>query len=283
MLAIHTTDSRPAIERGQKFSQNDFELLCMIVSALKWRENNGEIKLYTDPTALRFYEKENLLDIWDGGIDWHSLESCSYDINYQIFWAAGKLISLSHESSPIVTIDTDMILWNKLTHWTDKPNSCICIHKEDLYDGVYLDSPFLKIPDNYQFDTSWDWTALPCNTAFVYHGNQQLLDYYLKEAFRFMHKNNEMPKEMVSQMVFAEQRLLAIAAKKLKVETEACYSYDQLSTQEDFTHLWGYKNELRNNKNLADTICKQLADRMLTDFSATHPYLQHVPVVKRYM
>lgn len=283
LLAIHTTDTRPAQQRGENFSQNDFELLCMILSALKWREKNGKIKLYTDSTALRFYEKHGLLDIWDGGIDYKSLESSSFNIDYETFWAAGKLISLCHESTPIVTIDTDMILWNELNHWKEKPNSCICIHKEELYEGVYLEPNILKTSANYQFDTTWDWNALPCNTAFVYHGNQKLLDYYLEEAFRFMHNNKEKPKEKVSQMVFAEQRLLAIAAKKLNVKVYAFYEYNQLSTQKDFTHLWGYKRELKTDKKLADNICKKIVNRLLNDFSDTHSFLIQIPVVQSYM
>ena len=283
MLALHTTDTRPVRQRREIFSQSDFELLCMMLSALKWSEKNGKIKLYTDSTALRFYEKESLLDIWDGGIDYKSFESSHFDIDYEIFWAAGKLISLSHESTPVVTIDTDMILWNELNHWKEKPKSCICIHKEDLYEGVYLDPIFLKTPPDYKFDPTWDWNVLPCNAAFIYHGNQPLLDYYLEEAFRFMHKNKEKPKEMVSQMVFAEQRLLAILAKKLDIEIDAFYEYDQLSTQKDFTHLWGYKRDLRKDRKLADDICKQFVNRLLKDFSNTHSFLLQIPVVQRYM
>lgn len=283
MLAIHTTDSRPAAQRGENFFQADFELLCMVLSALKWREKNGKIKLYTDSAAMRFYEKEVLQEIWDGGIDTHSLQSDKHDIDYRIFWAAGKLIALSNETSPVATIDTDMILWNELGYWNEKPNSCICIHKEELYEGVYLDPVFLKTAEDYRFDESWDWTALPCNAAFVYHGNQQLLHYYLEEAFQFMHKNRETPEEMVSQMVFAEQRLLGIAAKKLNLEVDAFYRVDELASQKNFTHFWGYKAELRKDKKLAETICKQSVERLLHDFATRHPFLLKMPVVQRYM
>lgn len=283
MKAIHVTDLRPVVKSGGTASLPDFELLCTILSALKWREHNGPIKLYADSFALKMYERERMLDLWDAGIDADSIESDAYDIDPEIFWAASKLRALCYESAPIVLLDTDMIVWQRLTCWEKKPQTSFCIHKEDLYEGVYPDAARLEIAAGYKYDPSWDWTVRPCNTAFVYHGQQDLLDNYLYEAFRFMHGKRNRPSELVSQMVFAEQRLLSMVAQQLGLELRALYSYEELFKQQAFTHLWGLKRELRQDKSRADELCRQFVVRLQSDYAKDFTSLMEIPVVQRYL
>ena len=282
MLAIHITHSAPIISRKRKFIIPDYELLSTILSALKWREHNGKIRLYTDKKGFDEYRKQNLCWRWDAGIDTDTLEGVESIINFDVFWAAGKIFALRNEACPCVIMDTDFIVWENISDYIDNRNDIICIHKEELMEGVYLPKKNLKTAVGYQFDDSWSWSAYPCNTAFVYFGNKALKDYYTFESIRFMENNLEKPKENVSQMVFAEQRLLAMCAEKLKIDIKVFMQLINFDNQNKFTHLWGYKHILSNNSTEQLNFCKKAVKRILKDFSNEFNSLYNVPVIKKY-
>ena len=106
MNAIHINWTRPYFARGaSEYEAEDFELLTTILSALKWRENNGSIKMVTDRAGADYYRNNGLDCLWDGGID-ESLEGICQ--NEGMFWAAGKLYALALQKTPIAVIDTDL-------------------------------------------------------------------------------------------------------------------------------------------------------------------------------
>lgn len=60
MEAIHSTWTKPRIYSAGGFFIEDFDILTTILSALKWREKNGTIKMITDSTGLEFYESRGM-------------------------------------------------------------------------------------------------------------------------------------------------------------------------------------------------------------------------------
>ena len=110
--AIHVNWTKPffAKNKDRMYSIDDFEILSTILSALLWRDLNGPIKLYTDGAGYEFYRMLGILDIWDGGIDVHTLESIPTSIDPEIYWAAAKIFAIRNEKAPVVMMDSSHAL-----------------------------------------------------------------------------------------------------------------------------------------------------------------------------
>lgn len=245
--AIHVLSTKPYIISGYKsrFRQDDFEVVSTVLSALTWQKYNGSIKFYTDGKGAEYYNRLGLLDLWKGGVNTTVVENISNHIDQHIFWASAKLFALMSVHSPITIIDTDLIVWKNLDSFFD--NSCLTVlHREALID-CYLPKRQLKIPSGYVFNPNWNWRVWPCNTALAYFNDDNFKNYYLGQAVDFMTDNFENPLDLTTQMVFAEQRLLAMCAKErgIKISTLVKTPFQKSNTL--FTHLWGAKSIARHN------------------------------------
>ncbi len=287
MQAFHITHSAPfyvkELNKDRLYNISDFELLTTILSALKWREKNGDIRLYTDSIAYNYYKKQNMLPIWNSGINTKVLDNIQEKIDFEIFWAASKLYALKNEKTPCVMMDTDFVAWINITQLLKEKSEITCIHREEIINDVYLPYNLLKIAPDYKFDPKWDWNERPCNTAFVYFVNEEIKQFYVNEAIRFMNNNLEKPHEFVSQMVFAEQRLLAMCAKLKGIKINSFVQLEELYTQKFFTHLWGYKSVLKQNFEERKVFCQQIVKRLLNDFKDMNDMLLDIPVVQKYL
>lgn len=261
--ALHVTSTAPSRQRNPnlQFQVDDFDLLCTILSALMWRRHNGPIKLYTDSVAYDYYKRAGILDIYDGGVDTDVLDHLPDNINYEIFWASGKLFALRNEGAPIAIIDTDLIVWKPISHILEGQRVA-AFHHEPLFQDIYLPSFYLKTRPGYEFDPEWDWTVDACNAALTYMGDQEFLEYYTDCAFDFMRDNTEYPEEMISQMVFAEQRLLGMCAHKRGIPVYF-FLFDPWQEDNDgFTHLWGAKDQARHDAKQRAVLCRLLIDNI---------------------
>ncbi|MDL2308327.1 hypothetical protein LJC53_01950 [Bacteroidales bacterium OttesenSCG-928-C03] len=261
--AIHINSTKPFRMREERvpYFIYNFDILCTVLSALMWRKHNGPIKLYTDKIAYDYYDSLNLLDLWDGGIDTTVVEHIPDTINQEIFWAAAKLFALQNEPTPVTMIDTDLIVWENIESELVAHQFAV-LHREELFEHIYLPDFFLKKRKGYQFDPEWDWKEPACCTAFAYFSNPDFKQYYLDCAIDFMTDNNEYPKEMVSQMVFAEQRIATMCAKKMNVPV---FHFLEDPFQKDntlFTHLWGGKDIARNDSQQCGMLCDALFNKI---------------------
>ena len=69
MDAIHINWTKPFRNRfNSPYEVEDFEILTTILSALKWREKNGNIKMVTDSVGAQYYKKTGLDDAVITGI-----------------------------------------------------------------------------------------------------------------------------------------------------------------------------------------------------------------------
>jgi hypothetical protein len=271
--AFHTLWTKPVTASGNRFEMNDAEMLTMIVSALMWRRYNGSIKLYTDKTGYEFVRKNKLLELWDGGIDTDVLVNNCYPIEPRIFWAAGKLMALEACAAPCVMLDTDLIVMKSITNLLEQ-SAITALHAEALEPDAYLPAHLLKKPAGYIFPDYYNWEVLPSNTAFVYIRDEKFKRFYVEESHRFMFRNTEMPKEMVSQMVFAEQRMLSMCANHAGLSVTHLLAKPFSLSNDSVIHLWGFKEPLRKSTHLQAVFAKQLLDRVAGELSA-FPFFEH--------
>ena len=255
--AFHVLWTKPYTIKGKLFSMKDAEILTMIISALMWQLHNGTIKLYTDNVGMEFIKDKGLLSLWDGGIDTKVLENNDYPIEPEIFWAAGKLIALEAHSAPCVMLDTDLIVVRSINELLLQ-TSLAALHTEVLEPNVYLNPTLLKHPKGFKFPKYYNWEVLPSNTSFLYIQDESFKNYYLKESKKFMFNNTDKPAELVSQMVFAEQRLFSICAKNRDLNIDYLLTNPFSLSNNAAIHLWGFKSVLRQSESAAVIYSKQL-------------------------
>ena len=258
---IHIWSTAPSLRlKAEKVFQPDyFEVVCMALSALMWRKLNGPIKFYADTPAYDWFKGHDLLDLWDGGVDHTTLDQIPEAVNQTIFWAGSKLFALRAEPAPVAMVDTDIIIWKSLGRRLH--SSLTVLHREGLID-CYPPKECLKIRPGYKFDPKWNWRVHPCNTAFAFFKDQDFKAQYTEKAIDFMMGNEEDPMESVSQMVFAEQRILAMEAVKSGVRINTLVKDPYQEDNDIFTHLWGAKNIARSNPDQCDSLVMAMMNKI---------------------
>ncbi|MDR2558991.1 MAG: hypothetical protein LBC86_05545 [Oscillospiraceae bacterium] len=242
-----------------------------VLSALTWRKYNGEIIHVCDKKSADFYRNFN---IWDSIAP--ILPDDLEGINPRMFWAAGKLLALREISAPVVMLDKDFIVWKKLTFG----KSIIAAHREDLHPGVYPDVSYFQMQADYKFNPAFDYTAepaekpqiLPLNTAFLYLPDEDFKQFYVNMAIEFM-KSAKDCDDYLCYMVYAEQRLLALCAEYLEQPVETLLCKEKIfEPQDNFTHLWGEKQKMRDNPGYEQEFNSRCAARIMRDF----PEQEHI-------
>ncbi len=253
MKAFHTLWTKP---RGTE-SIEEFEFLTMVLSALKWRQKNGEIFLVTDSLGEKFIKSRGAESCWNGIIT--VLDNIPDSISPQTYWAAGKIFALDSFSAPVVSIDNDFIVWESLALENSRSKLSV-IHTEELNPFVYPNKDFLK-----EFDKGYDWMVKPANAAFVYYGDENLKETYRELSIEVM--TTLKSDDTLIPMVFAEQRLLSMVANKMGVRLDTFSSLENLQKHDRrFTHLWGYKEKLKNNPPMKEEFTKRLQNKIKTEF-----------------
>lgn len=280
--AFHSNWTQPffTLYNGEYFIE-DFEILTTILSALKWQEFNGNIKMITDERGAEYYKSLHIDTIWNKGIDVVLDKLISKEIDPNIFWAAGKIYALQSENTPCAMIDTDFIVWNNINDILYDKEVCT-IHREDITD-IYPFKDYFIMKDKYSFDSEWDWRIKPQNTAFTYIANKEFKDYYTNSAIEFM-KNLKVGNNRIINMVFAEQRLISMCSKKMKINIHEIFSLEELSREKQhlFTHIWGYKDVLRTNKSERSAFCVRCIRRILKDYPYFEDKIANMDMLKEY-
>ena len=277
MNAIHINWTKPFMNKfNRPYEVEDFEILTTILSALKWREKNGSITMITDSVGKEYYEKTGLDVIWD------SVENAldDVDVNPDVFWAAGKIFALSRQKAPVAMIDTDFIVWETIN--PDSLSDVTVIHYEDLYPDVYPPKEHFNMKD-YSFDEDFDWRLKACNTAFCVIKNDDLLKYYTEQSIKFM-RNTDEKDDRLTYMVFAEQRLLPMCAKKLNKSVAAFSDLKRLfeNGENCFTHTWGMKQQMRDNGALRYDFCRRCINRIVHEYPHMYGIMKNIDNLKQY-
>lgn len=279
MDAFHSLWSLPGFLRNQgKLDFPDFELCTAILSALKWKEKNGSIRLITDTPGALFFKNIGMEQLWDE-ID-TSMDEINPDINPFLFWAAGKLFALQKMDTPCVMLDTDLIIWEHLDGLANY--DVIAAHPENLNPVVYPDHKTFALQEGYSFPEEWDFTIAAANTAFLYIKNKEFRDLYVKSAMDFFLNVKTEGLHPVSAMCFAEQRVLPMCAKAEKQKMAYLLDLANTDQQSLVTHTWGYKNILRQNEQECSAFCRKCADRVKKDFPEYAYLITENPILKKY-
>ena len=283
LRAFHSNWTRPFFVRGadRPYAVEPFELLTTALSALAWRRENGPIRMICDSEAERYYESLGLCFLWDEGVH-PLLDAVPQDINAMAFWAAGKLYALSAMPSPCVMIDTDFVCWKPL-HPLVEGLDAAAIHREDIMPDIYPGPA--AFPQTHGFDfAALDWSVQPLNTALAYFGDDAFRRYYTDTAIRFI-RCSPGADDVLTYMVFAEQRLLAMCAAKRRARVKALSDLPALfggAQQGYFTHIWGFKQQMRDESALYEDFCRRCAARLRRDFPDAAARIARVPVLTRY-
>lgn len=161
---------------GKEYDVVDYELLInkvAIISARKFLK--VPIKLYTDDVGYSFYEKHNMIELFDE-IDVDTLNKHNeHTLDAGKWWTSGKSIAIGKEESPFLFLDNDFIVQSELpkavfdydlvhTHW-------------ELHRGKYFVTDELikeyKVPI-----TNFNQRMLMPNTSFVFMNNKELQNSY---------------------------------------------------------------------------------------------------------
>jgi len=281
MRAFHSFWSAPNRLRGGALAFPDYELLTMMLSALKWREQNGPIRMVTDSAGAAFFARAGLSALWDGGVDTR-LDRISPALDPRLFWAAGKLEALRAESAPCVMLDTDMVVWTDVGGMLGR--DAVVAHREALRPEVYPDPSGFSLDADYRFPPDWDFSLPAANTAFLYLPDDGFKAYYTGEALRFMHALRQPDADPTVAMCFAEQRILPMCAAARGIGVRALLNEGALDDQRFVTHLWGQKRVFAANPEERVAYCLRCVLRLLQDFpewegalaanAQTRPYLE---------
>lgn len=279
MNAIHSNWTKPRIYSTGRFFVEDFDILTTVLSALKWREKNGTIKMITDSIGLDFYKSRNMCDIWNEITT--DLDKIPDTVNPQIFWAAGKIFALMSEEAPTAALDTDFIVWDKIAF--DNLPDVTVIHTEDLYPDVYPQIEHFNMERGYIFNPDLDWRVRPSNTAFYVIHNNEFIHEYTSEAAKFM--DATLDGDNLTYMVFAEQRLFSMTAKRLNLNIKELSTLERLFKDGEryFTHTWGMKQQMRDMPVLREDFCQRCIQRIRHDYPEYIDMLNGIEELKKYL
>jgi hypothetical protein len=281
---------------GERFYLKDFEILVTVLSALQWRRHNGSIKLYTDTIGAEHLRRLGLSFIWDDGIDTDTLENCTVNTSFNVFWGFARTVALEVEHAPCVVLDTDLIVWNDIHALIRAPFMALHSEFELLGTGVYVPREQLHTPPGYVWGR-WDWTVSPVNTAMIYFGRDDVRRFCAQEGLKYIRNNlPEREDGCPAHAVFVEQRLYPMCASRLGIQTEFFLRDYQLAgdwlaglpmvdgtANDTFTHLWGYKQRLMEDAQECQRFCLRMTRRILTDFPALSDKLAAIPSIARYV
>lgn len=271
MNAYHIIDTSPKVSLGDTYLPYDFDILCQIISALAWKRKNGKIGLVADENAISALGV--ITEIYDEVL---ALPDVS-EFDNIAFWAGGKIYALGEIKAPCAIIDTDFIVWEKL----ELNGGVTVAHREPINPFVYPNIDAFKMDEGYKFSPKWSWEEEPSNTAFMYFSDDDFKNYYVKKSKEFM-KSAHNCDSVLTYMVFAEQRLLSMCAKEQGISINALMDYEHLGEDKRFTHLWGYKQILKDNKTEHDAFCKRCADRIKKDFPEFVEILKRSPLISEF-
>ena len=280
MQAFHSFWSAPhCMKNNHHIEIPDYELLVLMLSALKWKQLNGPIKMITDSAGAAFFVENGLENLWSEPMD-TSLDGLDGSIDPFLFWAAGKLYALERVSCPCVMLDTDMIIWKDINDLLQQDT--VAAHAESLSGAVYPDTDVFQMRQGYIFPREWDFSVDPVNTAFLYIRDPDLKDYYVKSAFAFMGALERADVNPVISMCFAEQRILPMCVAARSGHMAYLLNAQNMYQQQLVTHLWGYKRVLSKSQAERDLFCAKCIKRILLEYPEWEPVLARNIQIRRH-
>ncbi|GHU46045.1 hypothetical protein FACS1894120_2100 [Clostridia bacterium] len=218
--------------------------------------------------------------MWDEvSVEIDPAEGEALGIDPVMFWAASKLLMLQKTAAPVAVIDMDFIVW-EMPALSVRPGApVVCAHLENISDYTYPHVNYFKMKPDYEFRPQFNYSALPCNTAFLYIADESFKQFYVCHAIEFM-RQAEKCDDTLRYMVYAEQRMLAMCADFLAYPVRTLLDKDRLFFPQDkYTHLWGAKQAMREDMGELVRFCSKCRARIVTDFEE---YVEVPGLIDRY-
>jgi len=197
--------------KGKEYDLVDYEILINKVSVINARKFlKVPIKLYTDDVGYSFYEKHNMLELFDE-IDVDTLNKHNeHTLDAGKWWTSGKSIAIGKEESPFLFLDNDFIVRSELpksifdydlvhTHW-------------ELHRGKYFVTDELikeyEVPIN-----NFNQRMLMPNTSFVFMNDKRLQEnYYSNHVNVVLKEYKDIPEWL---WLLSDQSILGYCAREL--------------------------------------------------------------------
>jgi hypothetical protein len=210
------------------YTTTDEEILYTILSVGYWKKFNGPTKLYTDKEGLRYYIKNNMVDLWDE-IDVETLENYK-NVDAAQFWTSGKSYCIGKEKGPFCFMDLDFIVKETLPDWVF--NSDITIPYWEIPRGYYY-------PTEKQYSEIKHWTPpsdysykmLIPNTSFLYINNNLIQSEYLKDHQEAVNTKDEIPEWF---WLVTDQGLFGQVLRRYNAKVQTLTDKVFLSDHEDY-------------------------------------------------
>lgn len=282
------------------YTTTDEDLLYTILSVGYWRKFNGPTKLYTDKEGLRYYVKNNMIDLWDE-IDVKTLEG--YDnVDAGQFWTSGKSYCIGLEKAPFCFMDLDFFIREKLPEWVF--NSDITIPHWEIPRGYYY-------PTKEQYSEIKHWTPpadyvynmLIPNTSFLYINNEKVQQEYLKTHQEAVNTKDEIPEWF---WLVTDQGLFGQAMRRLDVNVQTLtdkvfladnewepnkvgmatsffyqINHDKSKDNLDWQHIWFKKVFYNMNEEARVTDCKHFYREIMNELPKCKHLLNN-PRLEKY-
>jgi hypothetical protein len=210
LKGVHVWWTKPAMKNKVSYYMPDYQLITLILSALYWKKNYGEIVLYTDKRMVDFLKRTGIYDLhlWDE-INTEIIENVPDIINPNIYWAGAKLFVAKELEPPFVLLDVDAYF--KKHYEFDYNMDLMYFHLEDMTYPHYP-QPKLFIDQYPKIDMNIPQFAT--NVAVLFINNKKLLEEYTYHAIEFMmNPNHNIIKQYDTfsvRIIFIEQVLLSI-------------------------------------------------------------------------
>ena len=259
------------------YAVEPFELLTTALSALCWRRENGSICMVCDSRAVEYYASLGLDFLWDDGMH-PLLDAMPDDINATAFWAAGKLYAVAAMKAPCVMLDTDLICWKNIDTLLDGVDAA-AIHREDIIPSIYPDKArfparaaliSMNSTGRYSRSTPRCATSGATSSAAItrippsascaraaggrhadLHGvRRAAAAHHVRRKERYPHPGAFRP-------------ALAVRRRSGRI----------------FTHIWGFKQQMREDPALYEDFCRRCAARLSRDFPDEAERIAQVPVL----
>jgi len=256
MLGIHSIYKLPQKSNQTVQNYNDlycFELVCLILSSLYWRKNNGNIKLVCNDPVYDWVKQYNLQWVWDY-IDTDTLKKLPPDIDYSVFWTFPKMFIHFNQKDKFTSIDADLFFTGTLKNYNE---DIIYAHEE--VDTLGTTYPFFNQNPEYSeiFNFNLHYNAV--NTSLITFNKLEILKELEEITYKFI-KNTHLSQvnSPYTYTIYCEQKVLGNLIHKnkytyrsLMTEYWDCNDLDQSGVNSKFLladaniyHLWGNKSVL---------------------------------------
>ena len=274
--------SKLANLKSKEYDMVDYELLIQKVAIHNARKFlKVPIKLYTDSVGYQFYEKNNMIELFDE-IDVDTLNNFNDNtLNAGKWWTSGKSIAIGNEEPPFLFLDNDFIVQSELS------NSIFDFDLVHSHWEIQREKFFVTREMIEQYDvpiTNFNQNMLMPNTSFVFMNNKKLQNlYYTNHLNVVLNTYTNIPEWL---WLLSDQGIMGYCARELNsnvatLENKAYFAYSEeqrgissklcgytpkwvdvgiTNSIDNFNywHIWQDKSGMRRNENFRNLIISKL-------------------------